>query len=44
MPGGFKMIFKNFDSLTVLESELFLNYDIKHLFTTIKDETKSENI
>lgn len=38
------MIFKKFDSLTVLESELFLNYDIKHLFTTIKDESKDNRV
>ncbi len=32
------MILKNFDGLNILTSELFLEYDIKHLFTTIKDK------
>lgn len=38
------MIFKNFDGLSILTSELLEKYDIKHLFTTIKDEKKEKRI
>ena len=38
------MILEKFDGLSILTSELFIKYGIKHLFTTIKDETYNKRV
>ena len=38
------MIIKNFDSLSILTSELFLEYGISHLFTTTKDDSLNKRV